>query len=177
MLRKAWILLFPLALVGCANDEPMSPTTVDIKKPAADNKAKLAELAKKGPVFVYFVKENCGSNPESVPLFKQIDAAYKGKVNFVAVINTDESGFKKWNKEYDTKLDALYEPSKGLMHDYDVPHSQTVVVLDKDLKETERFGGYGKAELEKLNKALAKAAKADVAKLDLSGAPDHGAFG
>jgi peroxiredoxin len=161
---------------------PVEAQKADAKAPAFESKASdgktytLAQLTEKKPVFLYFVKRNCGSNPMSVKLYNRLFEAYKGKANFVAVINTNEEGYKSFVGEYKAPFIGILDPKKDVIHAYGIKASQTVVMVDKDGKRT-KFGGFGKQSLTELNLAMAKSLGVEAAKVDLSDAPDGVAYG
>ena len=49
---------------------------------------------------LYFISWSCPINENAVTYYNEIAKAYKGKVNFVGVIDAHETVFKQWNKEH-----------------------------------------------------------------------------
>jgi peroxiredoxin len=171
-----------IAGIACAQGGQSDQAAQNAKAPEFSAKASdgktytLKALTEKKPVFLYFVKRDCGSNPMSVKLYNRLYNAYKGKVNFYAVINTDAEGFKGFASEYRAPFVALLDANKDVIKSYGIRASQTVVMVDTEGKRT-KFGGFGKESLAQLNAALAKAAGVDVQTVDLSDAPNGVAYG
>jgi thiol-disulfide isomerase/thioredoxin len=161
--------LAAIALTGCApKDEAVTsnPAPARTATAAAPN---LDAVAKEAPAVVYFVKADCGSNPSAIPLINKIYAANRDSGKFFVVMNTDQAGADAWAKEWKTEFPIIPDPDKKLIGQYGIEHSQTGILVDKELKETKRFAGYGKDELVAMNESLG------TAKVDLSDAPPAGA--
>jgi peroxiredoxin len=137
----------------------------------------LPQLLKKGPVFLYFVKEHCGANPEAVPLFNSLARAHGAKANLFMVIDTDRASHAKWAKSYGTTTPALLDPQMKIIHAYGIDASQCAVMVGQDGTVRRFFPGFGLDSLQSLNASLAGASKRPVPKLDLSKAPKGTRFG
>jgi len=145
---------------------------------ASDGKSySLKSLTEKGPAFLYFVKDGCSANPFSVKYFNRLYNAYKGKVRFIAVMNSGKDAYASFVKDYGAPFPGLLDPDEKIIQAYSVHHSQTVVMVGKDGKVAKTFQGYGKDSLSQLNASLAGAAKSAVLKVDLAGAPSGTAYG
>jgi peroxiredoxin len=136
----------------------------------------LKALTEKKPVFLYFVKRDCGSNPTSVPLFTKLYKAYEGKVNFLAVSNADADGYKGFVSDFGAPFVGILDPQKEIIHAYGIRASQTVVMVNPD-GSRKKFGGFGREALKDLNASMAAAAGVPVKSIDLSDAPNGVAFG
>lgn len=180
------------ALMGCAAVEvveggeesaPQGPLKAGATAPAftaTDDAGKshtLASLTEKGPVFLYFVKEFCSSNPSSVPEFRKIHAAYKDKANFVGVINATADAATKWKAENKVEFPILADPDLKIIKGFGLTRSQYTFQVGKDGKVIEAYPGWGQNALNPVNVALAKSVEAEVAKLDFSEAPSGTSFG
>ncbi|MGV3616189.1 MAG: TlpA family protein disulfide reductase [Fimbriimonas sp.] len=137
----------------------------------------LAELRKKGPVFLYFIKEHCGANPEAVPLFNAIARAHAGKANLYLVIDTDKASYATWKKSFGTTTPALFDPQKKIIGDYGIDASQCAMMINPDGTVAKFFPGFGLDSLKSLNASLAGASKRPVPAVDLSKAPKDPRFG
>ncbi len=145
---------------------------------ASDNKTySLKDLTADGPVYLYFVKATCGSNPRAVPLFKQLYDAYGAKVKFIAVMDAESDEVAGWRDDYKVKYSVLFDPKLAVIHAYGNEASQSVYMIGKDGKIAAVFPGFGNESLTKLNKSMAETAKLPEAKLDLGRAPAGLAFG
>ena len=137
----------------------------------------IASLTKDGPVFLYFVKQNCGANPLAVPLFNQLYGAYGKKAQFVGVMDADKGGFDDWKSTFKGQFVTLLDKNEKIIHGYGVAFSQTTVMIGKDGKVAKVFPGFGKESMSSLNASLAGAAKVGVQNVDLSNAPTRPRFG
>jgi hypothetical protein len=160
--------LAAIALTGCAPKDEAATTGYPDGIPTLGD-PNLDAVAKEAPAIIYFVKADCGSNPQAIPLINKIYAANKDGGKFFVVMNTDRLGADAWAKEWKTEFPIIADPNKKVIGQYGIEHSQTGILVDKDLKETKRFAGYGKDELVAMNESLGKA------KVDLSDAPPAGA--
>ena len=145
---------------------------------ATDGKTySLDNVSKKAPMIMVFWKNPCPHNPRAAPMVNSIVEAYKGKVNFVGVVNSDGDRAKSFQKEFGPNYPILNDGDKSIIKDYKMAFSIQFVVVDKDKKVETIIGGYSKDSMEKLNAAMAKAAGMDKASLDFSNAPSRTTYG
>lgn len=137
----------------------------------------LEGVEKKGPMVMVFWKNPCPHNPRASSLINSVVNAYKGKVNFVGVVNSEGDAAKAFNEQFGKDYVMLHDPAKTMIKSYQHTRSIVFVVVDKDKKVTEVIGGYGQEAMAKLNTVMAKAAGMDEAKLDFSGAPARTTYG
>jgi len=130
------------------------------------------QVKSSSPAVLYFVKTDCGSNSEAVPLVQALYEANKDSGKFYVVMNADEDEAAKWSQDHKTTFPIISDPNKEIIKKYGVQFSQTGIWVDSDLKEVKRFPGYGKKTLEDINKTIA--GKGAPAKVDLSAAPESG---
>ena len=180
-LMAAALVVGALALAACAQD-PVEMAKKREKAPNFSAQAStgrtvtLAELTKKGPVFLYFIKEHCGANPGAVPLFNAIAKAHPD-ANLYMVINTDQASQEKWSKSFGITTPAILDPQKKVIKSFGIRASQTAVMVDKDGAVAKFFPGFGLDSLKSLNASLAGASKRPVPNVDLSKAPKDPRFG
>ncbi len=134
-------------------------------------------FAKGAPTFVVFWKNPCPHNPRASSLINSIVAAYKGKVTFLGVVNSDGDAAKKFQEQFGKEYAFLHDPAKAVIGGFKMKQSLTFVQINKDKKVEAVYGGYGQASLAELNTAMAKAAGMEEAKIDLSGAPARTTYG
>ncbi len=158
------------ALVG-KSAPAFSTTATDGKSYSLDN------VGKKAPMIMVFWKNPCPHNPRAAPMVNSIVDAYKGKVNFVGVVNSDGAGAKSFQKKFGPNYPFLNDGDKSIIKDYKMAFSIQFVVVDKDKKVETIIGGYSKESMDKLNAAMAKAAGMEKAKLDFSNAPSRTTYG
>ncbi len=177
--------LLVLMGLGCSSQVGVagSPLAVGDAAPGFDlletsgKQASLKDLVKKGPVFLYFVKGTCSSNPSAVPAFSQLAKAYAGKAQFYAVIDEDAENAKRWKTGYSAPFPVLLDPEKKVIGAYGVSSSQTSFQIGADGKVAAIYLGWGQDSLKPLNVAMAKVAAAPLAKVDLSEIPSGTTYG
>lgn len=134
----------------------------DISANGSDGKAHtLKSLTEKGPVYLLFVKSQCSANPGATPFFKKIHEAYKDKLNFIGVINTNKEGHQGWKDEFRGEWMTLLDPEKKIISGFGVRRSTPVIKIGKDGKVEKVFNGWGQAALKELAADMAKEAGTD----------------
>lgn len=158
----------------------------DAKKKAPDFSAKgtdgkthtLASLTKKDTALVlYFIGNTCPTNAEAVPFYKEISKAYKGKVNFVGVIDADEETYKDWQNEFKTKFTVLYDPDLEIIKKYKALASPWAVLVSPDGEIVKKYAGFSGKSLQSLSNEMAKFTKTKAATINTKGAPEDDVFG
>jgi peroxiredoxin len=137
----------------------------------------LASVEKKAPLIMVFWKNPCPHNPRASSLVNSIVDAYKGKVNFVGVVNADGDSAKSFQQQFGKDYVFLQDGSKSIIGSYQQRRSIAFVVVNKDKKVEAVIGGYSQDAMAQLNAAMAKAAGMEEAKLDFSGAPTRTTYG
>ncbi len=172
-----------LASAAFALQSAQAPALVGKSAPAFSAKAtdgksySLDNVGKKAPMIMVFWKNPCPHNPRASKLINSIVDAYKGKVNFVGVVNSDGDGAKSFQKQFGPNYPILNDGDKSIIKDYKMSKSIQFVVVDKDKKVETIIGGYSKDSMDKLNAAMAKAAGMKEASLDFSNAPSRTTYG
>ena len=150
----------------------------DFSAKANDGKTyTLKSLTGDKTLVLYFISWSCPVNAEAVPYYKQIQAAYKGKVNFVGVFNGDKELLAEWQKDHDVKFPILFDPEMEIIRSYKAIASPWVAVVNPKGERTVTQSGYSIARLDELNGLMSKAAGMQAAKIDTKGAPVEEAFG
>lgn len=137
----------------------------------------LNNVEAKSPMILVFWKNPCPSNPPASKLINSIVDAYKGKVNFVGIVNSDGDRAKTFQKRFGPNYTFLQDGDKSIIKDYKIVESIQFIVIGKDKKVQSIIGGYSKDAMAKLNTAMAKAAGAKEASLDFSSAPTRTTYG
>ncbi len=137
----------------------------------------LASLTAKGPAFLYFIKDGCPVNAEAVVYMNRLADAYKGKATFVGVINTDKSGYERWNKTYKSPITVLYDPDMKIIRSYKANASPWVIEVSKDGTIGQVWKGYSSKALGEIGSKLASAGGVRPVNIDLKGAPGSMTFG
>lgn len=137
----------------------------------------LSGLLAKGPVVLYFIKEDCPVNAEAIRYYNRLATGYGGKSRLVGVINADKKGYAAWARRFKPTFPVMLDPSLKVIRGYKAQASPWTVEVARDGKVANVWPGYSTKELKEINGRLALAAGAPVAKVDLSGAPSGSAFG
>lgn len=150
----------------------------DFTAKASDGKTyTLASLTKDKTLVLYFIGHTCPVNAGAVTYYKQIQAAYKGKVNFIGVVDGDAKEFAEWQKTHDVKFPVLYDPELAIIRSYKAVASPWIVVVAPNGDVSIKQSGYSQAHLADLSATMAKASGVATAKLDFSSAPKEETFG
>jgi peroxiredoxin len=142
-----------------------------------DGKTYSLDSVGKKPMIIAFWKNPCPHNPRASKLINSVVAAYKGKVNFVGVVNSDGPKAAAFKQQFGPGYEFLNDGSKSIIKDYNIKPSLQFVVISPDKKVQAVIGGYGKDAMNELNAAMAKAAGVKAANVDLSGAPNRTTYG
>ena len=142
-----------------------------------DGKTYSLDSVGKGSMVMVFWKNPCPHNPRASALINSIVDAYKGKANFVGVVNADGDTAKSFQKQFGPNYTMLNDGAKSIIGDYNMRQSIQFVVINKDKKVEAVIGGYGADAMAQLNTAMAKSAGMTEAKLDFSGAPTRTTYG
>lgn len=138
----------------------------------SDGKAHtLQSLTKGKPLVLYFIGSTCPVNAQAVKYYNRVAQAYKGKVNFVGVIDADAAGFKSWQEKFKAPYPVLLDPDQKIIKAYKAERSPWTIIVDKQGKIQKEWAGYSVGELNELSASIAGATKGAVAKIDTSGAP------
>lgn len=146
---------------------------------ASDGKThSLASLTKTGkPTVLYFIGHTCPVNAQAVKYYNNLSNAYKGKVNFVGVIDTDKAGYTEWQKRFKAPYPVIFDPNLKTIKTYKAERSPWTVLVGADGKIIEEWPGYSVAYLNELGAGIAKAGKTKVVSFDTKGAPESARYG
>lgn len=146
---------------------------------ASDGKTYTLESLTKGDkaLVLYFISYTCPINMEAAPFFKQIGEAYKGKVNFVGVIDGGPETYKEWNKEFGLKYPVLYDPDNKIIQAYKAEASPWIIVVNPSGEIEKTYKGYSDKSLQELSDRMAKHGKTKSVKINVKGAPDFEMYG
>jgi len=146
---------------------------------AADgNTYSLHAMAAESPVFLIFWKDPCPHNPRAMPFLNALTEAYEGKVQVLSVVRSSAEGTVAFNEEFQFGHPLLSDPEGEWIAAYEMVRSIVPVQVGADGKIMDIFDGYGQAELQRLNEAMATALGVPVADVDFAGAPErHPTYG
>ena len=165
--------------------EPTAAYAKDSGKKAPDFSAKatdgkmhtLASLTGDKALVLYFISWSCPVNERAVTYYNEIAKAYKGKVNFVGVIDGDEKRFKSWNKGHKVPFKVLYDPDHDIIDAYKAKASPWVIVVNPAGEIEKTYKGYSEKSLKNLGDVMASHTKSKPAKINVEGAPSYETYG
>ncbi len=148
-----------------------------IGQPIASYVAAAQGDAGKPSVIVYW-KNPCPHNAAASKLFNAIATAYQGKVGMHGIVNADAAGAKKFGEQFSKPYGMLADADKAMIKKAGFQRSIVTVVTDKTGKVAAVFGGYGKAAVDGVNKAVAAQLGMTAPAIDaLSAAPARMTYG
>ena len=165
--------------------QPTTAYAADSGKKAPDFSARgtdgkthtLKSLTGDKALVLYFISWSCPINEQAVPYYKEIAKAYKGKVNFVGVIDAHETIFKQWNRDHKVPFKVLYDPGHDIIDSYKAKASPWVIVVNPEGEIEKTYKGYSEKSLQDLSGVMASHTKGEPAKINVKGAPTYEAYG
>lgn len=134
-------------------------------------------VASKKPTLLYFIGSTCPVNAQAVKYFNSIASAYKGKVNFLGVIDADKAGYDKWQKRFNSPFPVVFDPNLKIIHAYNAERSPWAVMVDSKGVIVDEWQGYSVEYLTEIGAAIAKSSKTKAVKVNTSGAPGRPTYG
>lgn len=133
--------------------------------------------ATKKPTLLYFIGHTCPINADAVKYYNSIANAYKGKLNFVGVIDTDAAGYAAWQKKFKGPYPVIFDPDLKIIKAFEAERSPWTILVGADGKIIEEWHGYSTGYLNETNSVLAKSTKMKAPKIDVAGAPEQPRYG
>lgn len=138
----------------------------------------LASLRRNGrPTVLYFIGHTCPVNAQAVRYYNRVAEAYKNRVNFVGVIDTDRAGYTTWQRRFNSPFPVIFDPEMRIIKAYKAERSPWTIFIDKDGKIQNEWPGYSIGEINELGEAIARANRIRPVAIDTSGAPQTPRFG
>lgn len=146
---------------------------------ASDGKThSLASLRRTGkPTVLYFIGNTCPVNAQAVKYYVRVANAYKGKVNFVGVIDTNKAGYDQWQRRFKVPFPVIFDPEMKIIQAYKAERSPWTIMINAQGRITHEWPGYSVGEINELSQAIARANKMTAARIDTSGAPQNPRYG
>lgn len=126
------------------------------------------------PQMVLFVKKGCPCSFDAQPLFNKLALKYKGKVEFVGVI---DKGARDWSNQLSVIFPVVEEPSLALMKAFDARASVYSALVARNGHIVKMWPGYSADWLKDMNALLAKASATKETPFDPEYAPKEKASG
>ncbi|APW62843.1 peroxiredoxin family protein [Paludisphaera borealis] len=155
-----------------ATEKVARTTAPAFRAEATDGKTyDLAELTRKGPVVLAFIKEGCPCSIESQPYFNRLFEAYGAKVPFFGVIDGPVNRAGKWGRVNHAAFPILSDVDLTIIHDYKAESSAYLALVSQGGTIEKLWPGYSVEMLNEVSARLAKFAGMDVQPIDTTGAP------
>lgn len=133
------------------------------------SKFSLREARQKGPVVAAFFKVNCPVCQMAFPYLDRIFKAYEksAKFTFVGVSQNDAADTKAFNRQYGVSFPVLLDPSGKypVSNAYGLTNVPTVFLISPEGEIEFSSVSWSKAEMEELNRRLAKVSGASPAQI------------
>lgn len=126
------------------------------------------------PQMVIFTKSGCPCSVDAQLLFSKLALKYKGKVEFVGVI---DKGAQAFSTQYKASYPIVEEPSLGLMRAFDARASVYSALVARNGHIVKMWPGYSADWLREMNSLLAKASATKETPFDPEYAPKEKASG
>ncbi len=133
----------------------------------------LKSLTGKKPLVLYFIGHTCPINAQAVTYYNRVATAYKGKVNFVGVIDTDAAGYKAWQNQFKAPYPVIFDKDLKIIRSYKAERSPWTILVSPQGNIQKVWEGYSIGEINELSASIAGATKSQVAKIDTTGAPKN----
>lgn len=123
------------------------------------------------PQFVYFIKEGCPCSFDAEPILNSLYKHLGKKVDFVAIINQDQEGAKKWSGAMLPPYPVVADPKLEMITAFKIKSSVYGVLLDNEGRIVKMWPGYSKNILSEMNKVMSAEAGVEVKPFDSLYAP------
>jgi peroxiredoxin len=110
----------------------------------------------KRPQFVYFILLDCPCSLDAQPLFNSLYRRYKGKVDFIGIINCDKAKAIDFAGETTTLHPIVCDPDHKIVKAYGALQSTYNLVIRPDGTIVKMWPGFWRDQLQELDKTLAK---------------------
>lgn len=120
-------------------------------------KFRLSGGLRKRPVLLVFIKHDCPTCKFILPFIERLHERYGDeKAAFIIIAQDQEPDIRGFVKEVGVSVTVLVDSRPyNVSRKFDLAVVPTVILLNKDGGEIQKFIGFQKAELEKLNFILA----------------------
>ena len=131
---------------------------MDFELPSLDGRAfRLLESLSEMPVVLAFFKHDCPTCRLTLPFLERLYLKYgEKKASFWGIAQDNEIEAAKFAEEYEITYPILIDRRPfAVSRKYDFSVVPTIILLNRDGSEIQRFFGFQKEELEKMNYILA----------------------
>jgi len=106
------------------------------------------------PTVVLFIKDKCPCSEDAQPIFNAMADKFKGKVNFVGILDKSGADAENWAKVNKPRMTVLMDASLKTMLDFKALNSVYVYLLGEDGRIEKMWPGYWVTMLQELNEKL-----------------------
>lgn len=131
----------------------------------------LAQMLKKGPVYLYFIMRGCPCSIEFQPFVQNLYSAYGGKVQFVGVTDGTPEQAKAFIKEFHPTFPIISEPSKKLMKEFKAQESTYSVLVAQNGRTAKMWPGWDQEMLTEMQQKISILTGLDNPGMNVSQAP------
>jgi len=124
------------------------------------------------PVVLVFIKDGCPCSKAAQPYFNKLYLAAGGRVDFLGIIDGDESVAARWASENATRFPVLADPEKSIIHAFEAPNSAYSALIDRGGTIQTLWAGYSVEMIHELSSAMARLTGALIAPVDVTDAPE-----
>jgi len=129
------------------------------------------------PTLFYFVQNGCPCSIDVEPLFHTLWKHHEGRVNFVAIIDSESGKAKVWAEQNATPYLMLCSPDGAAMRAFHAPQSVYSTLVEADGTIVAQYPGYSQRILSAMNAAMAKASGVSEKPFDTAYAPKEDSSG
>lgn len=147
----------------------VAPTFV--RKDTDGQDVDLAAMMQKGPVYIVFILDGCPCSIEFQPFVQNMYKAYKGKVQFLGIIDAKPDAAKKFVKEFNPPFPIIPDPSKDLMRAYKAQESTYSVLVAQNGRVAKMWPGWDQDMLTEMQQKISILTGLDNPSMDVSQAP------
>lgn len=129
------------------------------------------------PTLFYFVQNGCPCSIDVEPLFHALWKHHEGRVNFVAIIDSEPGKAKVWAEQNATPYLMLCSPDAAAMRAYHAPQSVYSTLVSSEGTIIAQYPGYSQRILNDMNAAMAKLSGRPARPFDTAYAPKEDSSG
>lgn len=114
------------------------------------------ELSDGKPTVFLFIKYGCPCSIDAQPIFNKLSEKFKGKANFVGVIDVEGAKASQWVTENRPSFRVLTDPELKIVRAYEAKNSVYTFLVGQDHRIEKLWPGYWVDMLKELNSLLSK---------------------
>lgn len=108
------------------------------------------------PQFVLFILDGCPCSIDAQPIFNGFAKHWKGKVDFIGVIDSEGRKAQEWVADYKPAFPVMIDSKKEIIHAYEAKQSVYSALIATDGKVVKLWPGYSIDMMKEMNDLIAK---------------------